>query len=234
MARELQRTIMPAQAPDVPRLDVAHVYRPCQEIGGDFYDFYAPSPGKLLVALGDASGHGIDSSMVSSMCKSALYLQVAARRPLPDAMAEINRMMCDTLGRRRLMSLALVEIDTTRGLMSYVNAGQLYPLVRRPERVQEVELPSYPLGVRRDVTYVVRETRLHAGDVVLLATDGLVEAVAGSGAAYGYERLSSSLMAMGATSAGDVVEGLAADLSRHLGDVPPQDDVTVVCIRMTA
>ncbi len=111
LAQELQRSILPSEAPEVPGLAVAHFYRPSSEVGGDFFDFYVTAPGRLLVAVGDASGHGLDSSMVSSMMKSALYTHVSAGRSLDESMVEMNRMMCDTVGRRRLMTLALLEID---------------------------------------------------------------------------------------------------------------------------
>ena len=234
LAQELQRSILPAAAPAVTGLEVAHVYRPSKAVGGDFYDFYVTGAGRLLVAVGDASGHGLDSSMVSSMAKSALYMQVknhpgGEADRLAAAMAEINRMMCDTLGRRRLMTLTLLELDAERRSISWVNAGQIYPLLRRDGEVEELEQPSYPLGVRRRMSYPVRRTDLEPGDLVLLLTDGYLEAQDGAGDPFGWERLVDRL-GRSAADPSALLEGLAADLEDHLGDGTAQDDVTLVAI----
>ncbi len=230
LARELQRSILPERAPLLDGLAVAHAYRPSSEVGGDFYDFYAPAPGRLLVALGDASGHGLDASMVSSMAKSALYLQVAAGSGPATAMTEINRMMFDTLGRRRLMSLALLEIDTARRSLSLANAGQLYPLLVRGGQVRELELPSYPLGVRRDAAYPLHRESLEPGDRLFLLTDGYVEAAGAAGEPFGWDRLVTRLGALGEVAPDRAVELLLSDLKTHLGPASPADDVTLIAI----
>ncbi len=235
LAQDLQRSILPATAPEIPGLEVAHVYRPSSEVGGDFYDFYITGEGRLLVALGDASGHGLDSSMVSSMAKSALYMQVSSGRDrgpdgLADALCEINRMMCDTLGRRRLMTLTLVELDTAAGTVSWVNAGQVYPLLRRGGEVRELEQPGYPLGVRRDMSVQVRRQTLEPGDLLLLLTDGYVEAADDAGEPFGWERLAASLAGSRATGPGDLLGELASELNDHLRHGPAQDDVTLIAI----
>ncbi len=231
LARELQRSILPEQAPRLDGLQVAHAYRPSSEVGGDFYDFYAPAPGRLLIALGDASGHGLDAAMVSSMAKSALYLQVSARRDLAAAMTEINRMMCDTLGRRRMMTLALLEIDVEHGTLAWVNAGQLYPMLIRDRRVHELEQPSYPLGVRRDNAYAVHRESLEAGDRLILLTDGYVEATGEAGEPFGWNRLVERLADLGGEGLEDTIDLLLADLTDFLGPASPRDDVTLIAIR---
>ncbi len=241
LARDLQRSILPAAAPEVPGLDVAHVYRPSSEVGGDFYDFYVTGEGRLLIALGDASGHGLDSSMVSSMAKSALYMQVSAAPDpgsgvstnggwLADALAEINRMMCDTLGRRRMMTLTLVELDVAAGAVSWVNAGQVYPLLRRGGEVRELDQPGYPLGVRRRMSPRVKRLALEPGDLLLLLTDGYFEATDGAGEPFGWQRLSASLAGSQATAPGTLLDRLAGELSEYLRDQPAQDDVTLIAV----
>ncbi|MFN7973763.1 MAG: SpoIIE family protein phosphatase [Acidobacteriota bacterium] len=234
LARELQRSIMPERAPDVPGLSVAQVYRPSSEVGGDFYDFYARDGKRLLVALGDASGHGIDSSMIGSMAKSALYLQVSAGRGLTDALAELNRMMADTLGRRRLMTMVLCEIDPESRELAWVNAGQVFPMIVRAGRVTELEQPGYPLGVRRNVTYQVRMEELEPGDLVVMVTDGVPEALGSGGEPYGWERLARCLSRLPEScAAGTAVEMLTADLASYLGTAVPQDDVTMIAVSLS-
>ncbi len=232
LARQLQRSILPEKAPLLDGLKVAHAYRPSSEVGGDFYDFYVPRPGRLLVALGDASGHGLDASMVSSMAKSALYLQVSSGSDPAGTLSEINRMMCDTLGRRRLMTMALLEIDTESRTLTLANAGQLYPLLVRGGRTRELELPSYPLGVRRDTSYAVLSESLEPGDRLFLLTDGYVEAANAAGEPFGWDRLVASLSAFGEQDPERAVELMLADLSEFLGSASPADDVTLIVIAL--
>ncbi len=230
LAQDLQRSILPAAAPTVAGLEVAHVYRPSSEVGGDFYDFYATDSGNLLIALGDASGHGLDSSMVSSMAKSALYMQVSSRSALDETMAELNRMMCDTLDRRRLMTFTLLELDPGRRRVSWVNAGQVYPLLRRGGELIELEQPGYPLGVRRKTRYEILDLDLEPGDLLLLLTDGYVEAADATGEPYGWERLADRLRKLPGGDPHRVLESLGADLDRYLEATPPQDDFTLIAL----
>ncbi|MEM7588283.1 MAG: PP2C family protein-serine/threonine phosphatase [Acidobacteriota bacterium] len=235
MAQDLQRSILPSAAPEVAGLEVAHVYRPSNEVGGDFYDFYQTGEGRLLVALGDASGHGLDSSMISSMAKSALYMQISSRREagperLATALAEINRMVCDTLGRHRLMTLALVELDTVQRTVSWVNAGQVYPLVRRGGEVHELELPGYPLGVRRELTPRLQQHRLEPGDLLLLLTDGYFEAANPADEPFGWHRLLTTFAGSSAEAPGALLDDLSRELGSHLQGRPIQDDVTLIAL----
>ena len=231
LAQELQRSILPSAAPRIEGLRVAHLSRPSNEVGGDFYDFYSQGPSSLLVAIGDASGHGIDSSMVSSMAKSALYSQVSVGHGPAQAMSELNRMLCDTLGRRRFMTLALLAIDVAGRRLEWVNAGQLYPLLRRGDTVQELVQPGYPLGVRRDRRYRAEEVAIEPGDLLLLVTDGLVEAVDPAGEPLGFERFSEVVQSCEPTAEG-VLEALARALEQHLDGLSPQDDVTLLALEV--
>jgi len=230
LAQELQSSILPSEAPEIPGLAVAHFYRPSSEVGGDFFDFYVTAPGRLLVAVGDASGHGLDSSMVSSMMKSALYTHVSAGRSLEESMVEMNRMMCDTVGRRRLMTLALLEIDVAERRLTWVNAGHVYPLLISGADVRELEQSSYPLGVRREVEYSVLEETLEPGSRVVLVTDGCIEALDSTGEVYGWERLGDRLRQLAGKDSQAIADGLAEDFWAHLGGQPPQDDITMVVL----
>lgn len=170
--------------------------------------------------------------MVSSMAKSALYTQVSAGRTLEESMAEMNRLMYDTLGKRRLMTLALLEIDTKLRRLSWVNAGQVFPLIRRQGRILELKQSSYPLGVRRGTRYERQEMELEAGDLVLLLTDGLFEAAAREGEIYGWDRVVDRFRRTEIDGVEAIVEDFAEDLRKHLAETPLPDDVTLIALRI--
>lgn len=170
--------------------------------------------------------------MVSSMAKSALYTQVSAGRTLEEAMAELNRLMYDTLGKRRLMTLALLEIDTQLRRLAWVNAGQVFPLIRRQGRILELKQSSYPLGVRRGTRYERQEMALEPGDLILLLTDGLFEAAANEGEIYGWDRVVDRLRDSEIEGVEAIVDDFAEDLQKHLAETPLPDDVTLIALRV--
>ena len=96
--------------------------------------------------------------------------------------------------------------------------------------LRELELPSYPLGVRRDATYPVLRQSLEPGDRLFLLTDGYVEAAGADGEPYGWDRLVSRLGELGETGPDRAVEHLLTELTHHLGSASPQDDVTLIAI----
>lgn len=164
------------------------------------------------------------------MMKSALYTHVSAGRGLDESMVELNRMMCDTVGRRRLMTLALLEIDVQAGRLSWVNAGHVFPLIVGAKGIRELEQSTYPLGVRREVDYSVFEDHLEPGDRVVLVTDGCIEALDKDGDVYGWERLGTRLELLASSEPKAIADGLAADVWSHLGSQSPQDDMTLMVV----
>ena len=147
-------------------------------------------------------------------------------------MAEMNRLMYDTLGKRRLMTLALLELDVPRRRLAWVNAGQVYPLLRRGGRILELKQSSYPLGVRRSTRYERQEMGLEPEDLLVLLTDGLFEAAAKDGEIYGWDRVVDRLKNTQTADVQAIVEGFAEDLWEHLSETPLPDDMTLIAIRI--
>jgi serine phosphatase RsbU (regulator of sigma subunit) len=168
------------------------------------------------------------------MMKSALYTHVSAGRGLDESMVELNRMMCDTVGRRRLMTLALLEFDLDSQHLAWVNAGHVFPLRVRDGEVEELEQSNYPLGVRREVDYAVLEEAIRPGDRFVLVTDGCIEALDSEGEIYGWERLGRRLGELAGEDPQTIADGLTADFWRHLGDTAPQDDITMVVVAIAS
>lgn len=129
------------------------------------------------------------------------------------------------------MTLALIEIDTAAGRIRHASAGQVYPLLVRRGEIRELELPGYPLGIRRDTVYHVAEHDFEPGDSLLLFTDGVVEALDAGGRPFGWDGLYETIRRVPGVGAEALIDTIAADLSRHLGSVAPQDDVTLLAAR---
>jgi sigma-B regulation protein RsbU (phosphoserine phosphatase) len=212
---------------------MAYAYLPATEVGGDFYDVLALEDGRVALAVGDVAGHGVSSGLVMSMAKSALSVQVTFDPEVEAVFATLNRLVFQSARKRLLTTLCYALIDPRRRELFYASAGHLFPYRITRGRVLALESVSYPLGVRDELEIRVRSERLEPGDLLFLFSDGVVEAHAeGSDEPFGFERLEASL-ALHAT--GGVValrDGVLADLGAFTGDVPRDDDLTVLAVQV--
>jgi serine phosphatase RsbU (regulator of sigma subunit) len=236
VARQLQRDLLPAGQVLVPGLTVSHSYRTAHEVGGDFYDISAVGDRQAALIIGDASGHGMAAGLLMATAKATLGLAIDLDPEPGKAVTALNRRLCATGNRRSFLALFYGLLDLATGDLDYVCAGHPFPLLRRGDgSVEEIGTGSLPLGLRPHLDLPVNRVRLLPGDLLLLYTDGLPEAVReGTGTAFGFPRVR-SLVAEDPLSRGPEPEGLVArllaELEEHLAGEAHQDDVSVVAIR---
>ncbi|MGB6361464.1 MAG: PP2C family protein-serine/threonine phosphatase, partial [Thermoanaerobaculia bacterium] len=177
VARELQHELLPTQAPDLEGYEFAFSYRAANTIGGDFYDFLELPDGRLLLVIGDASGHGMAAGLLMAIANATLKL-ASDLESSPVAIATlVNRALFQTGGRRAFMTLFLGLLSPDDGRFEYACAGHPYPLVRRADgEIRELGSSSLPLGLRHDLELTSQVVTLEPGDLLLLYTDGIPEA----------------------------------------------------------
>jgi len=232
VARALQRDLLPTRAPELSGWSIAHSYRTANEIGGDYYDFLELEDGRLALAVGDASGHGIGAGLVMAIACAMLKTAVDTA-PSPHHVLEmVNRAIYRTGGRRAFLTLFYGVLDPATGRLEYACAGHPFPLLRRAEGdVVELGHGALPLGLRREVEVATGETQISEGETLVLYTDGLPEAVSGDGeteSAFGFERLKGLTRHGG--SPRDIHDRVIAALDHHLDESALDDDVTLVVI----
>ncbi len=196
IARRVQTSILP-RAFDVEGLDIAAVMYPAEDVGGDYYDVL-PFEGGSWLAVGDVSGHGLDAGLVMLMVQSAVVAITAA---LPEAsprevICQLNEVLFDNI-RRRLQHDDHVTFTlfryTTDGRVVFAGAHEDILVVRKKKRkVDILHTPGTWLGARHDIDRVTVDAMLmlEEGDVLILYTDGLTEAMNDSGEQFGIERFS--------------------------------------------
>lgn len=230
VARELQDDLLPHDVPVLPGYLFAHSYRTANEVGGDYYDLTLLPDGRLSLMIGDASGHGMAAGLVMAIAnatlKTALDLDPSPERVL----ALLNRTLCRTGTKRTFMSVFYAVLTPASGEMEYVCAGHPFPLLRRVSgAVEELGCGGFPLGLREPLEVVRRTVTLEPGDLLVLYTDGLPEAMDAPGkAAFGYEEIRAALAPGGSPQ--DVHDGILRSFDRHVGEEPLLDDLTVVVI----
>ena len=229
VARELQRELLPRQAPDTPGYEFAFSYRTANTIGGDYYDFLALEDGRLAVVIGDASGHGIAAGLLMAIANSALKLGFDADPDPARAARLVNRALCRTGGRRAFMTLFCGVLEPESGRLQFVCAGHPFPFLRRADGgVTEHGAGAFPLGIRMEIELELHEAVIAPGDSLLLYTDGVVETLDAAGESFGFERLREGLAPGGWSET--IHDRVLRELDRFRGDEPVYDDYSLVVI----
>ncbi|HEX2253269.1 MAG TPA: PP2C family protein-serine/threonine phosphatase [Thermoanaerobaculia bacterium] len=229
VARQLQGDLLPRTAPELPGWRFAHVYRTANEVGGDYYDFRPLPDGRLALVIGDASGHGMAAGLLMAIANASLHTALDID-PAPERVAELlNRALARTGDRRSFFTAFLALLDPATGELEYLCAGHPYPLLRRASgELEELGCGSFPLGLRPEVGATARRTVLAPGDLLLLYTDGLPEAVDPEDRAFGFAGVTACLGHGG--SPATVRDRLLSALDRHRRDRRLADDLSLVVL----
>jgi len=232
VARDLQRRLLPESAPDIPGYSFAHSYQSANTIGGDYYDFVVLPDGRLVLAAGDASGHGIAAGLLMAIAQAAFRFAVDLNPDPAEVASMMNRVLLRSGGRHGFLTLFCAILDPESGRLDYICAGHPFPLLRREDgSIDELGTGSFPLGIRADLPLEIATTEMQRGELLVMVSDGIPEAVNASGEAFGFERLRALVREGGRPSA---VHGRIMDeFSRFMGDERPQDDRTLVVLART-
>jgi hypothetical protein len=230
VARKLQSDLLPDASPQVEGWTFAHSYRTANEVGGDYYDFQSLPDGRLALLMGDASGHGIAAGLLMAIANTTLKTALEID-PEPQAVAALlNNTLCRTGDRRAFMTLFYGLLDPRSGTLQFVCAGHPFPFLRRAGgELQELGRGTLPLGIRRELEVPQASVTIEHGDLLVLFTDGLPEAVDGpNGDSFGFQRLRELLATIG--SPANVHDRILLAFDQHIGHEPLTDDLTLMVV----
>ncbi len=236
-AREIQRQLLPHGARGIPGIDLAAAYVPARELGGDFYDFLPYGQGKLAMALGDVSGKGTAAALYGSLATGTLRELVVGSTCNPASMLQmLNRRMHGARLDARFIAMLFAVYDAAAHRLILANAGGPYPLLVRGGSAREIRIEGVPLGLFPDSDYEETAVDLEAGDIVLFASDGILESENARQEEFGSERLHALLAnAAPGISADELSERIIAATDDHSGPgTCPRDDRTLLVLRVTS
>jgi serine phosphatase RsbU (regulator of sigma subunit) len=236
-AREIQRVLLPTATPRVADAEVAGRCRPSQQIGGDYYDHVVDARGRLTVLVADVSGHDLASALF--MAQARVVFKDAMRREAAPAelLQRANEALApDLLAAGLFISVFVARYDPGSRMLEYACAGHNPPLVRRGKtgRCDSLRAEGFLIGVAESSRYQERRTRLEPGDVLVLYTDGLVEARDAAGAFFGLERLKALVQGTASRPGEPLLDRIYREVETFAGATPLSDDVTVVVLRANA
>jgi serine phosphatase RsbU (regulator of sigma subunit)/pSer/pThr/pTyr-binding forkhead associated (FHA) protein len=231
-AARIQQSLLPEETPPLPGWELAGSSRLCSAVGADYYDF-SPDDGGLLLALGDVAGKGLAAALLMASLRAAVRARWREGEPLSRVLTQVNEILLQTVPPNRFATLFLARTDTGTGEMLWVNAGHAAPLVARADGRHEVlEATGTILGVFAGASWEERRTRLGPGDVLVLLSDGVVEAARQAEGDLGPGRLAAIVRASGG-SASVQLAALQAAAEDGLGGARRADDHTFVVLRRT-
>ena len=233
LARQIQRSILPAATPALPGLRVATRYLPMGEVAGDFYDFQENGSDRLGLIVADVSGHGVPAALVASMVKVAFAAEAERLEEPGLVLQSMNRTLCGKFERAYVTACCGVFKDSGRRL-AYSLAGHPAPLLRRADgRLERLEQGGIPLTFDPEAAYPGAELTLEPGDRILFFTDGLLEAPNALDEFFGDARLAQALEAGASLTAEALADRLLGELRSWVGpDASLHDDVTLVVVEV--
>ena len=230
LARSVQRALLPDLIEVDGAVEIETTFEPSAAIGGDYFDVLRRPGGRLAVVIADVAGHGLAAGLRMAMVKSALMLLAEEELDAREIFARLRRLLRNRPGERGFVTLTLSELALASGELEISNAG--HPpcyVVRRDGALEEIALPSPPLGALAGELGRAR-LRLGFGDSVVWLSDGIPECASLEGEPFGYERLEKALSGP-VDSAAELRDRLLAELRRHCGSSPVEDDRTLVVLR---
>jgi len=234
LAAEVQRRMIPASPPKVAGLDLATVYLPSLELSGDFYDFIELPNDNLGLAICDVMGKGTPTGLLMASVRASLRAHAGDLYSLSEILSRVNRSLCNDSPTTAFATLFYGVINLPSMQLTYANGGHEPPLLIRRNQVRPLVSGGMALGVDRHSRYEHALAGLQGGDVLILATDGLVEAMNFQDEQFGRERVVAG--ALDAIGRGENADGIAKhilwQMRRFAGLRDRDDDVTMVVLRV--
>ncbi len=232
LAHELQSRFLPQHAPKIEAYSFSSFYRPMQQVGGDYFDYVELDDDHVAVIIADVVGHGIAAAMLMAKVSGESRFALATTKSAAAAMERLNNKLTQ-MHLNRFVTLVLCLMNTKTNTLEVVNAGHMPPVIRRHATGELEELPledsGVPVGILPDFKYESSKVSIASGDVVILYTDGLNEAMDADGNQLTTERMLAEVHASQAKTPSAIKKVICDEVHRHMGVVKPIDDMCLVC-----
>ncbi|HEX6973301.1 MAG TPA: SpoIIE family protein phosphatase, partial [Vicinamibacterales bacterium] len=243
IARQIQMSLLPRGPLDVPGLAITALCVPAREVGGDYYDFFPLPNDRLGVLIADVSGKGTSAALYMAELKGVV-LALSQRYESPrDLLIEVNRIIAENLDSRSFITVTYAVIDTRAGVMTYCRAGHT-PLIylssaskTTPARVlvpNGMVLGLHIDGAAEKFAELLEEDRIElaTGDVIVLFTDGITEAMNAESDLFGETRLSRIVEEHGHLESGELRERILREIESFVGGADQHDDMTMILLKV--
>lgn len=238
---EIQRSLLPSELPRIPGYDLAAHYQTSARAGGDYYDFFPIGEKEWGVFIADVSGHGTPAAVLMAITHAIAHTRPGFPKPVNEVLSHLNGHLARSYTPSGSFVTAFyATFDPASGKVAFSSAGHNPPrLLRNGKIVPLEESGGLPLGILPDQTYPEATAVLQPGDVLLLYTDGITEAMTpmnrdGARELFGLERLDRLLMSHSKQSAREIIAAVELAVQQFRAGEAPTDDQTIVVLRRDA
>ncbi|MEK7865546.1 MAG: SpoIIE family protein phosphatase [Planctomycetota bacterium] len=235
VAGEIQRKLLPPKAPEVNGAEVEGWTQPCDDSGGDYFDYFALSDTRLGFCVGDVTGHGIGAALLMTTARAMIRSRVHVESDLGELFSRLNDLLCPDMGGEKFITLWYGVYDAVERSVTYASAGHDPPVLyrRAKDSTEELDSTGMPLGMMEGVPFGTGKVEnLEVGDILLVMTDGVWEAMNPATEKYERERVAAHVRAFRDTTPRELVAGLYHSVKEFCGEAPQRDDITMVCLRV--
>jgi sigma-B regulation protein RsbU (phosphoserine phosphatase) len=232
LARSIQKRLLPSTAPHIDGWEIAGLNVPAARVGGDYYDFIDVSDGVTGISIADVSGKGVPAALVMATFRASLLAEILNEYSIETIFDKVNELLVRSTEPPVFVTAIYGTLETTKGMFTYCNAGHLPPLLI-PAHGDPRELTGSDLllGSFSNAEYYQRIIDLGSGDILILYTDGVSEAMGRQGEEFGTERLAKIAAAHKAGPAVEIRDRLYAEAVEFAADPTVLDDMTAVVIK---
>ena len=238
-ARQIQERFLPHKMPILGGFELSGISLPCHEVGGDYFDFLDLETGHLGVAIADVSGKGIPAALLMANLQASLHAQDLRPDGVSVICSRLNGLLVKNTDERMFVTFFYGILDRLKATFTYTNAGHNPPvLLRARGKVERLEEGGMLLGFLSDQDYAQAVVALEPGDVLVLFTDGITEAINPQAETredkyFGEEKFIEVLKANAGRSVADIQAAVLAAITDHTRRAPQSDDITLVVIKRT-
>jgi sigma-B regulation protein RsbU (phosphoserine phosphatase) len=237
LSQVVQKALLPQQVPEIPGIELAAFSRPAEFVGGDYFDFFRFGDGKHGLAIADVAGKGVSASLLMASIQTALRALVPLSESPADVLMQLNRLFHHNINFTTFVTLFLGCFDQTTHTLTYSNAGHNPPLVFRKQGngrdpICWLRPTGAAIGLVDEFQFRLEAAELSPGDMLLLYTDGVTEAINPQSEQFGEDRLVDVVRQASHLSARELVHVLRQILQEFSNGKPLADDTTIVACKI--
>jgi phosphoserine phosphatase RsbU/P len=241
VAYKVQASLLPKSVPQVAGWEFAARWQPAREVAGDYYDFIPLDSGELGLVIADVMDKGMPAALYMAFARSVMRASMDSALSPAEGIARANRLICEDSSYGFFVTLFYAQLDPASGKLTCVNAGHNPPLLC--SQIKELDLPEgknqitkllfkgLPLGIEPETIYEQHIVDLGVGDMILLYTDGVTEAINAQDQRFEMERLERFLINHCSVTAEETLNALEKELASFVGSEARYDDVTMMAVK---
>jgi sigma-B regulation protein RsbU (phosphoserine phosphatase) len=234
IAAEIQQKLLPRKLPELKTASIGAFSIPAKGVSGDYYDILQFSGNRIGLVICDVAGKGVPAALIMVMIRSILHLITSAEKNAANVITWINRGITGKIDIDRFATMSFLTYDENTGEVIYSNAAHHPLLIFRAKTatLESIDTEGLPIGIERAAKYAQKRFKLYKGDVAVLYTDGIIEAMNQTGEQFTYERFAKLIQDNAALTTDEIIAKLKADLKAFVGPAPQHDDQTLMLMKV--